>query len=252
MPPLPPADDSHSITEPAGPLSAADSAPDAALTQRVLEPEVMDTFEAASQYDQMDHAAVNARFVDDLLAAGNVGTDVIDLGTGTALIPIELCNRVDSVRVLAVDASVEMLDLARRRVEIAMLSDRIQLEHDDCKSLKGFQRGMFDLVISNSLFHHLPDPSLALQAAIRVLRPGGRLFIRDLARPATLAEVETLVATHTAAETAAARTLFRDSLLAALSLDEIRQLVAAHGFDRHSVTLTSDRHWTFDATLPPT
>ncbi len=250
MPPLTPVDDSHPPAQPATPPAAAGSDPNQALTQRVLEPEVMDTFEAASQYDQMDHAAVNSRFVDDLIAGGSVGRDVIDLGTGTALIPIELCNRVESVRVLAVDASIEMLDLARRRVEIALLTDRIQLAHDDCKSLLGFQPGMFDLVISNSLFHHLPDPGLALQAAIRVLRPGGRLFIRDLVRPATLAEVDRLVTMHAAAESAEARTLFRDSLLAALSLEEVQQLVAAQSFDRQSVTMTSDRHWTFDATLP--
>ncbi len=175
---------------------------------------------------------------------------MLDLGTGTALIPIELCNRVDSVRVLAVDASVEMLDLARRRIEIAMLTDRIQLEQADCKSLSGFQKEMFDLVISNSLFHHLPDPGLALAAALRVLRPGGRLFIRDLARPATLAEVDALVATYAAHESEPARAMLRDSLLAALSLEEIRQLVAAQGFDRGSVTMTSDRHWTLDAVRP--
>lgn len=250
MPPLSSADDSHLPDEPLAPSTTAESASAPTLAQRVLEPEVMDTFEAASQYDQMDHAAVNARFVDDLLAAGPTGPDVLDLGTGTALIPIELCNRVESVRVLAVDASVEMLDLARRRIEIAMLTDRIQLEQADCKSLSGFQKEMFDLVISNSLFHHLPDPGLALAAALRVLRPGGRLFIRDLARPATLAEVDALVATYAAHESEPARAMLRDSLLAALSLEEIRQLVAAQGFDRGSVTMTSDRHWTLDAVRP--
>ena len=35
---------------------------------RVLEPEVMDTEEEASDYDAMDHGGVNARFCEDLLA----------------------------------------------------------------------------------------------------------------------------------------------------------------------------------------
>ena len=36
---------------------------------RILEPEIMDSPEEAADYDSMDHAEVNRRFVDDLLAA---------------------------------------------------------------------------------------------------------------------------------------------------------------------------------------
>src|SRR5947207_183966 len=78
---------------------------------RVLEPEVMDTPEEARDYDAMDHSAVNRLFVDDLLAAGVVPAtaddqpvaEILDLGTGTALIPIELCRRCADCRVMAVD-----------------------------------------------------------------------------------------------------------------------------------------------------
>src|SRR5438132_14258788 len=82
---------------------------------RILEPEVMDSHEEASDYDAMDHSEVNRIFVEDLLAAlteqgsgfrlqdsasGAPPTeprtlnpepsllDILDLGTGTALIPI--------------------------------------------------------------------------------------------------------------------------------------------------------------------
>jgi ubiquinone/menaquinone biosynthesis C-methylase UbiE len=216
------------------------------LATRTLEPEVMDTFEAAMMYDQMNHEAVNRKFVDDLVAGGDVGGEVIDLGTGTALIPIELCERVDGVRVLAIDASGEMLDLARRRIEIAQMTQRIQLEQADCKALKGFAAAMADTVISNTVIHHLPDPSLMVGEAVRLLRSGGRLFIRDLVRPATIGEVDALVAAHAANETKEARTMFRDSLLAALTIDEARQMFASFGLPAANVRMTSDRHWTFD------
>ena len=216
------------------------------LATRTLEPEVMDTFEAAMMYDQMDHEAVNRKFVDDLISGGEVGGEVIDLGTGTALIPIELCERVEGVRVLAIDASGEMLDLARRRIEIAQMTQRIQLEQADCKALKGFAAEMADTVISNTVIHHLPDPSLMVGEAVRLLRDGGRLFIRDLVRPATIGEVDALVAAHAANETKEARTMFRDSLLAALTIDEARQMFASFGLPAANVRMTSDRHWTFD------
>jgi adenine/guanine/hypoxanthine permease len=216
------------------------------LTHRVLEPEVMDSLEDASQYDDMDHAAVNKSFVDDLLAGGELGADVIDLGTGTALIPIELCSRIESVRVMAIDASAAMLDLARRNLELAQLIDRVQLVQDDCKVLHAYSKSLADTVTSNSLLHHLAQPELAVAAAMKLLRPGGRIFFRDLARPRTLGDVERLVSTYTGDETEAARKLFHDSLLAALSVDEARQLFVSFGFSPDCVTLSSDRHWTFD------
>jgi ubiquinone/menaquinone biosynthesis C-methylase UbiE len=222
------------------------------LATRTLEPEVMDTFEAAMMYDQMDHQAVNRKFVDDLVSGGEVGGEVIDLGTGTALIPIELCERVEGVRVLAIDASAEMLDLARRRIEIAQMTQRIQLEQADCKALKGFGGAMADTVISNTVIHHLPHPSLMVGEAIRLLRDGGRLFIRDLVRPATIGEVDALVAAHAANETEEARAMFRDSLLAALTIDEAREMFASFGLPAANVRMTSDRHWTFDGTVAKT
>ncbi len=63
------------------------------MLTRVLEPEVMDSEAEARDYDSMDHAAVNARFAADFLAEGPVHGVILDLGTGTAQIPVELCRR---------------------------------------------------------------------------------------------------------------------------------------------------------------
>ena len=75
------------------------------MLTRVLEPELMDSIEDAREYDAMDHAAVNARFVTDLLSAfgADANARILDLGTGTAQIPIELCRRAPRVHVTAVD-----------------------------------------------------------------------------------------------------------------------------------------------------
>ena len=78
--------------------------------QRILEPEVMDSRKEAEEYNNMDHSEVNDVFVADLLAfAESVDAedefelgDVLDLGTGTALIPIALCKVHAGCRVMAV------------------------------------------------------------------------------------------------------------------------------------------------------
>lgn len=219
---------------------------------RVLEVEYMDTVEEAAAYDAMDHSHVNRLFVADLLAAlggrsadpDAAMLDVLDLGAGTARIPIELCQQHADARVLAVDAAVHMLELARYNVEIAGLIERVQLLQADAKRLP-FRDGLFHVVISNSILHHIPEPLLVVREAARVTAPGGLLFFRDLLRPASAEQLRDLVEQYAGAEAPAARQMFADSLHAALSLSEIRELVATLGFAPESVQATSDRHWTW-------
>jgi ubiquinone/menaquinone biosynthesis C-methylase UbiE len=224
--------------------------------ERILEPEVMDSREEAADYDSMDHREVNRRFVDDLIAAIKAPSasnpepraplDVLDLGTGTALIPIELCQRFPDCRVMAADAAVSMLDLARYNLEVNNLTHCIELAHVDAKVLP-FADAMFDVVMSNSIIHHIPEPIHVLREAVRVTRPGSLLFIRDLLRPDSEAELNHLVATYTAGANDHQQRMFAESLHAALSLPEIRSLIASLGFDPNGVRQTSDRHWTWAA-----
>lgn len=213
---------------------------------RKLEVEVMDTDEDASDYDAMDHSSVNQLFVQDLLAAGLGDGDILDLGTGTAQIPIELCHQKPEGRILAVDAAVSMLDIARINVEVAGLRDRITLAQVDAKKLP-YREGMFATVMSNSIVHHIPEPLIVLREAVRVTMPGGRLFFRDLLRPRDEPILRHLVDTYAADANAHQRQLFADSLHAALDLAEVQDLVAQLGFDPADVQPTSDRHWTWCA-----
>jgi ubiquinone/menaquinone biosynthesis C-methylase UbiE len=225
---------------------------------RILETEVMDTSEEALDYDAMDHSAVNRVFVDDLLAALPPAPnpesrapliDILDLGTGTALIPIELCKAYPNCRVMACDAASHMLDQARYNLAAHDFNDRIELHQVDAKALP-FQETKFDVVMSNSIIHHIPEPLAVLREAVRVTRPGGLLFFRDLLRPESVEQLNHLVETYTAGANDHQRQMFADSLHAALSLEEIQGLIASLGIPRESVQQTSDRHWTWIATLP--
>jgi len=218
--------------------------------ERVLETEAMDTPEEADDYDSMDHSEVNRAFVADLLAAGLTEGDVLDLGTGTAQIPIELCRQNENVRIMAVDMATYMLDLARINIEIEGLIERIFLDHVDAKELSIYQDGQFHAVISNSIVHHIPDPKPVLAEVLRITAAGGLIFIRDLVRPADDAAVKHLVETYAGNENEHQRQMFDDSLRAALDLDEIRRIVREIGFDPDEVQLTSDRHWTWSARKP--
>lgn len=215
--------------------------------KRVLEPEVMDSVEEARDYDQMDHATVNDVFVADLLASGEITGEVLDLGTGTAQIPVALCQQHDDCQVMAVDLAVHMLDLARYQIEVNGLVERIMLDHIDAKALP-HDSDRFDVVMSNSIVHHIPEPAGVLAEAIRVVRSGGRLFFRDLLRPESDESVQQLVSTYAGDANDHQRQMFDDSLRAALSLDEIQNLIAELGYNPEEVQATSDRHWTWSTT----
>lgn len=229
---------------------------------RVLEPEVMDTADEARDYDAMDHSAVNVKFVDDFLAFGNQGGNpalgrihpprVIDFGTGTALIPIELCKRLDGFPIVAIDLAEHMLTLARSNVLRADLSDRVLLEKVDAKGTP-YDDGAFGATISNSIVHHIPAPERCFAEMWRVTASGGLLFVRDLLRPESEVEVDRLVALYGGDPPADPvrvpsfenqRALFRASLCAALTVAEIAEMIAPLGVPSTAVKMTSDRHWT--------
>ena len=224
------------------------------MIPRVLETEVMDSPAEAMAYDAMDHAEVNRRFVDDFLAAGGAtgraasssGLSILDLGTGTAQIPIELCRRDRQFAVVAVDAAGSMLELAHGNVANAGLAAQIHLEQADAKHLP-FADGQFAAVMSNSIVHHIPEPQGVLAEAVRVIAQDGLIFVRDLMRPADAAQLKALVAQYAAGANSHQKGLFAASLHAALTLDEVQNLVAALGYPKNSVSATSDRHWTWQS-----
>ncbi|WP_218933794.1 class I SAM-dependent methyltransferase [Rubripirellula lacrimiformis] len=234
---------------------------------RVLEPKASDLSQEAWDYHNMDLLAVNQRFVTDLMAgdlsAGNrnapgpaaetpslVGPRVIDLGCGTAQILILLCQQHSAVEAMGIDSEVAMLEIAKVEIDIAGMLDRILLQHADVTDMDVFEDGMADAVISNTVMHHLDQPELGFATAVRLVRPGGRLFVRDLFRPDTEDQVESLVEAHANGESDSGKQMLRQSLWAALTLDEARQIGSQLGVDPESIQMTSDRHWTIDWIKP--
>jgi len=214
------------------------------MLPRVLEPEVMDSALEACDYDAMDHSTVNRVFVADFLVVARGLNPILDVGTGTAQIPIELCQQLTTAQVVAIDLAEHMLRVGRDHVRRAGLEPRLQLQCCDAKQMP-FTDSSFAAVISNSIVHHIPEPFLVLKEMVRVLIPGGVIFVRDLLRPDSDVAVRQLVATYAGEANAHQRKMFDDSLRAALTLGEVQALVGKLGFASGTVQQTSDRHWTW-------
>jgi len=100
-----------------------------------------------------------------------------DLGTGTGYLLPALGRAFR--RVIAVDSNASMLDRARRRVTDQELGN-VDVRWGELEALP-IEAGQIDLAVAVLVLHHVSDPAHALAEIARVLRPGGRLLIVELA-----------------------------------------------------------------------
>ena len=215
--------------------------------QRITEPEVMDSPQEAIEYDAMDFLEVNTAFAESALALCPPTALILDAGTGTARIPIIMCQRRPQWQIIGIDLAQSMLEIGRQNVEQAGLQQQIKLELVDAKQMP-YPDAYFDMVISNSIIHHLPNPLPFLEELKRVLKPNGAIFLRDLMRPNSQEILEEIVNKYAADCNEHQKMLFRDSLHAAFTLDEINELMQQASLENVHIYQSSDRHWTAERT----
>jgi len=112
------------------------------------------------------------------------GDRLLDVGTGPGYLALAASKLVaPGGTAIGIDASPEMIDRARMRAERAHSEAEYRVA--TAESLP-FDDDAFDVVVSRLVLHHLPGDvkGQALAEMARVLRPGGRLLIVDLASPA--------------------------------------------------------------------
>jgi ubiquinone/menaquinone biosynthesis C-methylase UbiE len=211
--------------------------------QRVLEPEVMDTLQEAIEYDSMDFVDVNTAFAEHAIKLGASTGLVLDAGTGTARIPILICQRHPNLQIIGIDLAQNMLDIGKKNISSAGLQQQITLELVDSKNLP-YSDGQFDMVISNSLVHHLPDPVPFFKEIKRVLKSEGAIFIRDLLRPEDETAINNIVERICTGYNEHQTMLVRNSLHAALTIPEVEEMLKIAGITGTKVYQSSDLHWT--------
>jgi SAM-dependent methyltransferase len=200
----------------------------------------MNLVEEVRAYAEADFRDVNAAFVERVLElAGAVSrATVLDLGTGPGDIPLRLNQARPGWRILAVDASPAMLMHAHAAARAVR---RVQLTLADAKALP-FKSRAFDVIISNSILHHITDVAPFWSELARVARPGAWVCLRDLARPDSSAAAWDIVREYSGAESVLLQQEFHRSLLAAYTPDEVRGQLAHASLTTLEVAMVSDRH----------
>ena len=215
------------------------------VAPRVLEEESMDDVAEIAAYDRIAKAYLG------ILHLGCVETvfnhcppegRVLEVGTGTGWISIGLAQANPALQIVATDISAPMLAVARENALEAGVADRIDLRLSDGKRLP-FADGSFDGVYCHNMLHHVERPALVLEEMLRVVGAEGAFVARDLVR---LARVWIPLHVHGFGHryNALMKREYRDSIRAALSHREWRQLASELGFGAESISRQFVTHQT--------
>jgi len=106
---------------------------------------------------------------------------VLDLGSGTGILGLELAKVFPELEFVGLDLSEAAVNVAREQVAESALSARVSFERGDADDMP-FDEGSFDLVVSSNTLHLLKNPITMFDEVQRVLSPTGRFIISDFRR----------------------------------------------------------------------
>lgn len=187
----------------------------------------------AAQLDEADTAALSGSLgcgVPTAVADLHPGETVLDLGSGAGGDALISARRVGPTgRVIGIDMTTEMLDLARANAAEAGVTN-VEFRQGYLEKLP-LPDDTVDVVISNCVLNLAADKTVVLREAARVLRPGGRLAFSDVVAEEGMHEA-------TRADLAA----WTGCIAGALTDAELRAALGAAGFDELEVRPTHRVH----------
>jgi ubiquinone/menaquinone biosynthesis C-methylase UbiE len=114
------------------------------------------------------------KIANDIVAKIGNGT-ILDLGSGTGYLAIEIARKSPSLHVYGIDLSRKMVKIARHH---ARSVDNTQFVFGNASRLP-FKDSSIDLVVSTAALHHWKTPRLVFDECHRVLKAGGEAWIYD-------------------------------------------------------------------------
>ncbi len=139
--------------------------------------------EIASEYDRMNllmTAGLDKRWRQEVIRHCDLkqGSRVLDLGTGTAELAIELAKCSEEIYVVGTDISLAMIFQGRKKPRAKNIcftqANALALPYPD---------GCFDTVVSSFVMRNLPNQAHGLLEQFRVLKPGGKIVFLDIVSP---------------------------------------------------------------------
>ncbi|MBK8814365.1 MAG: class I SAM-dependent methyltransferase [Methylococcaceae bacterium] len=209
---------------------------------RVLEPELMEDAGQVFAYAQADFNRPHSEFIrriKTLVKNPDFNGKALDLGCGPGDISCRFIKAFPSATLDAIDGSRLMIDFASNTIDKKLL-ERLNFIHGKIPETS-LPNNAYEIIFSNSLLHHLPDPQVLWHTIKQYSKSGTYIAIMDLVRPGRTYLAKTLVDMYASSEPEVLQQDFYNSLLAAFSLEEITNQLAEADLPL-SVEKVSDRH----------
>jgi demethylmenaquinone methyltransferase/2-methoxy-6-polyprenyl-1,4-benzoquinol methylase len=107
---------------------------------------------------------------------------ILDVATGTGDFAFEAL-ALSPEKVVGIDISEGMLDVGRKKVQVAGKTDKINLEYGDSENLP-FQDNSFDAVTVAFGVRNFENLDKGLNEIHRVIKPGGHIVVLEFSKPA--------------------------------------------------------------------
>ena len=201
----------------------------------------METKEQASAYAQANFAESNALFLEKLFESCAISdeTKILDVGCGDGEIPIAIHKRKNS-HITALDGSSFMLNELTRKMSLNKINNIkvVCQKYED----NDFEEKSFDLVVSNSVLHHVKSPINFWEMSLKLIKHNGRIIVMDLFRPNDEKYLLNILNQYGGTSHVLKKD-FENSLRAAYTIQEVEDQLSSFSQISSSVKCISDRHF---------
>ena len=189
--------------------------------KRIPEPQLMITQEQCTAFANSERGYIRSLFVKSLLAKVDLNCSILNLGSGPCDYDIEIVKQVPGARIVSVDASSVMCDIANSAIKDYPITVVCKLFQDIDYTA--------DVTISSLTLHHQLDPLEFWNIIKNNTKKNGYIFVMDMLRPNSLNDIETIVTRLAGTEDPFFINDFKNSLAASYTLEEIQDQLTQTG-----------------------
>jgi ubiquinone/menaquinone biosynthesis C-methylase UbiE len=173
---------------------------------------------------------VYARLAAQVAAEVETG-EILDIGSGPGHLAVELARLLPDAKIVGLDLSAPMIEIAEKNVAERGVSDRVAFRQGDAAEIP-FADCAFDFVVSSWSLHLWEDPAQVFAEIYRVLKPGCGVLIYDARRHPPAEEVRRWMKT---ADSLVMRLGLRHSFNEGCTAEEIEDIVSDIPFEKVEV-----------------
>ncbi|MBB4954067.1 ubiquinone/menaquinone biosynthesis C-methylase UbiE [Agrobacterium vitis] len=220
------------------------------MMPRTPEPERM-TEEEEFFYAKADYSAPHEALAKEIYATVGSGAKwAIDIGCGPGDVLLRLRRLATDWILVGADISARMLSLASEDEAKRLTANETPINWLMINGRRiALPEATFDVVISNSVLHHVADPVHFWSEIGRLSKPGTEVFVRDLRRPASEAEARAIIERNIPNEYEVVKTHYFSSLLSSYTCSEVESQLRKAGISGLSVMEIEDRYLSVQGTV---